>query len=290
MLRDNAAQTVLPAIVPKDRLETANGRLWSVELIAGQFLGPPVAGFLMAAAVMLPFGVNAVAYGGAAVLVSLVAIPDRTMRPREGFLREARTGLAWMAGHRLIRSLAVILGLLNAASMAALTFLVFFAREILGLDSTGYGLLMTATAAGGVTGSLLGPRLVARFGGTACVIAALALMAGSHLVVWQAQSVSVVACALFIEFGAGMLWNVVTVSYRQRAIPDDLLGRVNSVYRFFGWGMMPLGALAGGVLIAALEPGLGREAAIRTLYLAAASVTGACLLYALARVRMPARA
>lgn len=34
-----------------------------------------------------------------------------------------------------------------------------------------------------------------------------------------------------------VLWNVITVSFRQSVIPDDLLGRVNSVYRFFGWGM-----------------------------------------------------
>ena len=43
-----------------------------------------------------------------------------------------------------------------------------------------------------------------------------------------------------------LLWNVITVSLRQTIIPDELLGRVNSVYRFFGWGMMPLGSLLGG--------------------------------------------
>jgi hypothetical protein len=42
------------------------------------------------------------------------------------------------------------------------------------------------------------------------------------------------------------MWNVVTVSLRQRIVPADLLGRVNSVYRMLGWGLMPLGALAGG--------------------------------------------
>ena len=43
----------------------------------------------------------------------------------------------------------------------------------------------------------------------------------------------------------GTLWNVITVSFRQSVIPDHLLGRVNSVYRFFGWGMMPIGAALG---------------------------------------------
>ena len=49
----------------------------------------------------------------------------------------------------------------------------------------------------------------------------------------------------------GVTWNVVTVSLRQAIIPDELLGRVNSVYRFLGWGMMPIGAALGGIIASA---------------------------------------
>lgn len=290
VLRDNAAQTVLPAIVGRGRLERANGRLWSVELTAGQFIGPPVAGVLVAVSVGLPYGAVSLAYLLAAVLVGGITIAPRTAAPRAPFLQEAATGLRWMASHALIRRLAIILGILNAASTAALTFLVFFAREILGLPAEAYGLLLTATAIGGITGSLAGPRIAARLGGTATVLIALGLMTAAHFVVWRASSPLLVGFALFIEFGAGMIWNVVTVSYRQRAIPDALLGRVNSIYRFFGWGMMPLGALAGGALIAVLETSLGRIDAIRAVYLAAGALTGLCLLYAVFRVRIPAAA
>ncbi len=45
-----------------------------------------------------------------------------------------------------------------------------------------------------------------------------------------------------------MGWNVVTVSLRQRIVPDRLLGRLNASYRLVAWGTMPLGAAAGGVL------------------------------------------
>ena len=65
----------------------------------------------------------------------------------------------------------------------------------------------------------------------------------------------------------GVLWNIVTVSYRQRHIPDALLGRVNSIYRFFGWGMMPLGALMGGRLMALSAPEIGREITIRLIFI-----------------------
>ena len=45
-----------------------------------------------------------------------------------------------------------------------------------------------------------------------------------------------------------MMWNIVTVSLRQRITPDQLLGRVNATYRLFAWGAMPLGAVLGGVI------------------------------------------
>ena len=92
---------------------------------------------------------------------------------------------------------------------------------------------------------------------------------------------------LAFEGFTAILWNVVTVSYRQRVIPDALLGRVNSIYRFFGWGMMPVGALLGGWIVAWAEPGLGREDAIRLVFLVAA--IGFCLLFAYGAARLRLR-
>ena len=114
---------------------------------------------------------------------------------------------------------------------------------------------------------------------------ALAVFPVPFLLIGLVSSVAVVALALFVETLAALLWNLVTVSDRQRLIPDALLGRVDSLYRFFGWGMMPLGALMGGWVVAMVEPELGREAALRAPYLlAAAGSVG--LLYGRARLRL----
>jgi len=59
------------------------------------------------------------------------------------------------------------------------------------------------------------------------------------------------------------LWNVITVSLRQTIIPDHLLGRVNSVYRFFAWGMMPIGTALGGLIVWFTEIFGTREMALR---------------------------
>ena len=73
-----------------------------------------------------------------------------------------------------------------------------------------------------------------------------------------------IAWVMFAAFMfIAVLWNVITVSFRQAVIPDHLLGRVNSVYRFFGWGMIPVGAALGGLIVVISELFTTRELALR---------------------------
>ena len=197
-----------------------------------------------------------------------------------------RDGLAWMFAHRIILQLAVMLGLLNALHVGAATFLVLFSQEILGLGAFGHGLILTAGAAGGVLGGLICPTIAARLGPRHSLRLALAVMPLSYLAIFLTSSAGVVAAGEFLGIFAGMLWNVVTVSYRQRFIPSAILGRVNAIYRFFGWGMMPVGALLAGVLVAQIEPGLGREAALRAPFLAASLGLAGMFLYGIGFLRL----
>ena len=278
VLRDNAAQTLLPSIVAKQDLETANGQLWSVEQVMGSFVGPPLAGVLIALAVPAPFLLDAVTFALAAWLVWAIALPPRVKPAKRALWTEIGEGWLWIRDHPMVLRVAIILGLLNGAAFMALTVLVLFSQEILNLSAFGHGILLTAGAAGGVVGGLLGPRIVARFGAVNSVRIALVIFPIPYLVIAQTASPLLVGIALFFEMLAGLTWNIVTVSWRQRIIPDDILGRVNSIYRFFGWGLMPFGALLGGLIVNLAEPELGRELALRTPYFAASAI---CVLLAL---------
>lgn len=81
-----------------------------------------------------------------------------------------------------------------------------------------------------------------------------------------------------------VLWNVITVSLRQTIIPDELLGRVNSVYRFFAWGMMPVGAALGGLIITLADGPLSREVALRLPWFVAAGLSVALFFFAAPRL------
>lgn len=263
VLRDNSAQTFMPEIVVEKDLERANGRLWSVELVMGQLIGPPLAGFLFAIALPAPFAVIGIAFlMGAVFIYNIKLLNPWTPGAPTPFLSDLATGLKWALGHRAILTLGIVLGFLNAGSLGVTTALVLYVQEILGLSAQTYGLLMTAAAFGGILGGLTGPKIAEVLGNRPALLLALIFMAIGNAILLITASPILVAASLFIELWAGMLWNVVTVSFRQRIIPPALLGRVNAIYRFFGWGMMPLGALAAGILIATFTPTLGRETAL----------------------------
>lgn len=286
VVRDNAAQTVLPSIVQPGQLERANGHLWSVEQIMGAFVGPPLAGLLIAISVPAPFLLDAVSFGLAAWLVWCIALPPRVAPAQGNWWEACREGVRWMWQHQDILRLAIMLGVINAAATMTMTILVLLSQEAFGLSAAGHGVLLTAGAVGGVVGGLICPWVVARWGAQRSLHLSLAVMILPPLMIALAGHVSVVALALFVQMLAALLWNVVTVSYRQRHIPDQILGRVNSIYRFFGWGMMPLGALAGGVVVALAEPQFGRMLALRAPFWLEAGIAVMMLGYGLRYCRL----
>ncbi len=286
VVRDNAAQTLLPSVVQGKQLETANGQLWSIEQIMGSFVGPPLAGVLIAWAVPGPFLLNACVFGLSAWLIWLVALPPRVAVPPRGLWVEMMEGWRYLRGHATLFRLAVMLGIMNLIHMMVTTVLVLYAQEVLGLGPTGHGLLLTAGAAGGVLGGLAGPWIIRKLTPTRSLHLALWMMPLAFALMAIAPGPWLTALALFIEMLAALIWNITTVSYRQREIPGALLGRVNATYRFFGWGMMPVGALLGGALVDVAAPEVGRLMALRLPFACAAFGGTGMAFYGLMRLRL----
>jgi MFS family permease len=247
---DNASQAILPSLVAADALETANGRLEGAQIVANQFVGPPLGAWLFGLTVSAPFFLDAGSFLFAAILVLTLRGSFRADRNVAGTTMRAdiAEGVRWLVRHRVLRTLGIALGIINFVGMAAMTILVLYARDVLHLTDLQYGLLLAVESAGAVLGSMVAARISVRLGPGTTLVLAIAVSAGSFLVpvVW-AQPVAVAASLAVGAFG-GLVWNVITVSLRQSLVPDALLGRVNSAYRLVGWGTMPLGALTGGLV------------------------------------------
>ncbi|RKS08997.1 putative MFS family arabinose efflux permease [Nocardiopsis sp. Huas11] len=249
---DTAAQSILPQVVPRVRLSAANGRLHAAELTAQQFVGPPLGGLLVALGLLTAFAAPAGLWLVAVGALVTVGGRYRVERAAPATLRaDIAEGLRFLWGHRLLRTLAVMVGVSNFATNAVFAVLVLYAvgpDSALGLTEPGYGVLMTAAAVGSLLGAL-GAERIERLLGRAWSLR-LTVLASALLVGAPALSTSPYAVAAgFLVGGVGIaVWNVITVSLRQRTVPDALLGRVNSAYRLLAWGTMPLGAATGGLL------------------------------------------
>ena len=128
---------------------------------------------------------------------------------------------------------------------------MLYAQEVLGLSERGYGLLLSVMALGTVAGSALA-QIANRSLGPARIVPLLMLTQGvAMLAIAATGSLAVAGAGFFVGGLASGLWNIATISLRQRIVPDRLLGRVTSAYRMVGLGAMPLGAVSGGALASA---------------------------------------
>jgi MFS family permease len=268
----NAAQAVLPQLVPADQLPKANGNLQVSLTIGETFVGPPVGSLLFAAARVLPFGLDAGSFAASAALLS--GLPRVRPATAEGRLRaQIAEGLRWLLRHRLLRVVAVLLGVQGFCSQMGQAVLVLLATQTLHVGVRGYGLLWTASAVGSIAGGLASPEITRRLGALASLIISMAgtglVFAGIGLAPDAVVAGLMMACNGFFT----AMWNVVTVSMRQRIVPGDLLGRVSSVYRMIGWGLMPVGAVVGGFV--------AHVGGLRAPYVIGGIVCGITLLAAL---------
>lgn len=273
VFRDNAAQTMLPSLVPDARLESANGRLWSVEMIGNSLAGPPLGALLVAASLPLPFAFNVGAYALAAVIVGGMAPAAPPARKANDWRAELAEGIAFLRGSPLLMLLAWVTGLWNLLFQMLSIALVLHVQDNLRLPSSVYGLVLGAGAVGGIAGALAGERVVRAIGPARA--AQWSLLATAPACAAVALSPDAWRLGLTLAFfeAAGMVWNTVAVTGRQRIVPNGLLGRVNSAYRLLALGMMPVGLLLSGLVVRALEVVVARETALTApFWIAAAGV------------------
>ncbi|MEE6265838.1 MULTISPECIES: MFS transporter [Streptomyces] len=257
-LFDNAATALLPAVVPRAALTTANARLMTGQEVVRRFVGGPVAPVLIGVSVALPFLADAATYLLAAALVASLrtgapprppAVAGRTLR------REMAEGLRALRGDRVLRGICLSVALGNIGLGALIAELVVVVKDWLGAGDFGYVAVTTGYGAGTVLGGLLAGRVVAALGGQlrtlllAGAVQTVVLVGfGTVRVLWSA------ALALALFGFAGTVWNVLETTLVQQRAPEAMLGRISSAFRTVSIAGTPVGALLGGGAAVAWGP------------------------------------
>jgi MFS family permease len=246
---DSTAQAFVPMLVEPHQLARANGLLFAAEVVAGSIAGLSIGALLFDVDVGLPFAANAASFAVAAgILLTLRVRRAPDMRYSGPADRRLRPAIAWLARHRVLRSLAAMLTVTNLGLMLGQGIFAKFAVVELGLDAFGFGLLLAITAMGAATGGLVGARIMGRIGLRNAVVAPYLAFGVAQIVIGTAAQTWIVGAAGFVMGFGITVWNVATITARQRLIPGDQFGRVNGAYRWFGAAASAVGIAAGGFI------------------------------------------
>ncbi|MFD5101385.1 MFS transporter [Streptomyces albidochromogenes] len=278
-LFDNAATALLPAVVPRAALGSANARLLTGQQIAGGFLAAPLVPVLLVAGAAAPYAVDAATYVLGAVLIASVrtGAPERAPRPAGATLRgDIAEGLRALWRDRVLRGLCVATTLCNIGMAALIATLVLHVTGWLDGGHGGYAAAVTAYGVGSVAGGVLAGRLSARTGRARAVLAAGTVQAGCLAVMGLVRSLWVTVAAMAVFGFMGLVWNSQQVTLMQERSPEAMLGRIGSAFRTLAIAGAPLGALLGGA--AASAWGLNTPALLAAGLFAAAIASLAALI------------
>jgi len=254
---DVAYQSWLPGLVDPGDLVAANGRLGATDS-AGRLIGPGVAGLLVAAiGASATVGLDAVSFVAAGAATLAVRNREKLHGAAAAGGGSALAGLRWLTRQTALRAVVACTATANLFVATWLAAETVFLIRTLNAGTTVTGAVLGLGSAGGVFGGLLAARVSQRLGSARTLL--LCAAAGGPCALLAVVTTDV-AGPWALSFGllgitaTAAIYGAGSVSYRQQATPPALLARVTAAIRVTTYGVLPLGALLGGVLASTAGP------------------------------------
>ena len=256
VLVDTTSQAVLPQILDKSNYERGNSRLQISEVIVSQFAGAPLSGLLYAVSIALPFFFSTTGFILAGLLILLFPFEREINVRKEGDAGQAKLGLKgdikfalnYLYQDKQIFSIVVITTLLGFFYSLSNAIAPLFILKELNVSPALFGVVLAIQGVGALAGSIAAP-MVSKYLGRGKALAINVFFA-SLLVIFIGLSPNAyffVAVSVLIGFTISV-WNILLMSLYQSLIPPELYGRIHGARRTIVWGLMPIGALLGGVI------------------------------------------
>ncbi|MFZ9922352.1 MAG: MFS transporter [Candidatus Nanopelagicaceae bacterium] len=256
VLVDTTSQAVLPQILDKSNYDRGNSRLQISEVIVSQFAGAPLSGLLYAVSIALPFFFSTTGFILAGLLILLFPFEREINARKEGEVGQAKLGLKgdikfalnYLYQDKQIFSIVVITTLLGFFYSLSNAIAPLFILKELKVSPALFGVVLAIQGVGALAGSIAAP-MVSKYLGRGKALAINVFFA-SLLVIFIGLSPNAyffVAVSVLIGFTISV-WNILLMSLYQSLIPPELYGRIHGARRTIVWGLMPIGAIIGGVI------------------------------------------
>ncbi|KAA2242141.1 MFS transporter [Salinarimonas soli] len=252
-----AFQSFIPNVVAREALPRANATFATSDNLLN-LLGPAISGGLVAAFRpdwIIWFNAASFLVSGLAILAIRAQVPEVARQVRvsvAGIGRDLADGFRIAWSEPIIKWGTILFIGENFATNAILGNEIYFLTEVLGLSVSQAGLVIGASAAGAVAGSLVAPALMARFAPGRLMLSCLFVIAGGTAVMLLAQNLGIAAVVLGrgLLMGARAVIIVTMFTYRQRVIPQAYLGRTVAITRTISYVPVPVSAVVGGYVLA----------------------------------------
>jgi predicted MFS family arabinose efflux permease len=245
----NASLSMVPQLVERSALHSANARLQIAQILCSTVIGMPFGVLLFAIGHAIPFAGDATSFAVAALLIRTIPGSYRPEQaaPKRSLTHELIEGLRWLLRNRFLRTAYLLIIVVNTTLGAGEAVLVLYNRDELKQGDLGYTLLLTAMAIGAISGSLAASRLRRKLSLPVITVGSAAGQATALVIAgFTSQYVIALAGMALVGLAVGC-WNVTITSYRQSAVPAHLLGRVTSSSRVIALTATPIGAELGGL-------------------------------------------
>jgi MFS family permease len=239
-----ARQAFIVELVPPEDLISA-AAINSTTYNLARVIGPAIAGLIVAAAGPgAAFAINALSY--VAVLIGLSRIQKQYQPMESTERRSIFTGLRFIGAHPMLNALAWQMVLLTVFAGSFVPILAVYAREVLDVGATGYGMLTSAVGVGAAIGAITMGAMSSRFSRPRVAVVASTALGLAVILLGLARSLPLALLVLACAGGAMASQGIVTATGLQLAAPSELRGRVMAVYSFVVLGLAPFGAFQAG--------------------------------------------
>lgn len=293
---DSTVQTIIPQVVEEKKLEKANGQFTAGQLITSDILGVALGGFIITMHIVYPFAIDTVTAILSLLLISglrgsfhpakskesqVEEKADKETRPMKNWKREMWSGIQYVFQDRFLRGLAILSVTITLMFSMILVTQIFFVREVLQLEAYAFGILISIATIGSILGSQAVAYMRKRWSSKQLILLSILSMGLLYGAVGLTSNAYVVGGLYFCAAFFIVVYNVVRSSILQRSVPNELLGRVGSVFRFLSFGISAIGTLLGGLLVRVSETFFDRLFSLQLPYLLLSVVyILACFLFA----------